>query len=49
MVQNRSEFRSSLFGSAQPEIGYPLLNRWIPQPRVLDPYPDARFAATHSA
>jgi RNA-directed DNA polymerase len=26
---------------------YPLLNRWIPQPRVLHPYPDARFAATH--
>src|SRR5262250_1704145 len=27
----------------------PLLNRWIPQPRVLHPYPDARFAATHPA
>ena len=26
---------------------YPLLYRWIPQPRVLHPYPDARFAATH--
>ena len=25
----------------------PLLNRWIPQPRVLHPYPDARFYATH--
>jgi len=25
----------------------PLLNRWIPVPRVLHPYPDARFAATH--
>ena len=25
----------------------PLLNRWIPQPRVLHPYPDARFDATH--
>ncbi len=25
----------------------PLLNRWIPQPRILHPYPDARFAATH--
>src|SRR6266702_4742364 len=25
----------------------PLLNRWIPQPRVLHPYPDARFHATH--
>jgi len=26
---------------------YPLLTRWIPQPHVLHPYPDARFAATH--
>jgi len=26
---------------------HPLLNRWIPPPRVLHPYPDARFAATH--
>jgi group II intron reverse transcriptase/maturase len=25
----------------------PLLNRWVPQPRVLHPYPDARFYATH--
>jgi len=25
----------------------PILCRWIPQPRVLHPYPDARFAATH--
>src|ERR1700726_1688495 len=25
----------------------PLLNRWIPHPRILHPYPDARFAATH--
>ena len=25
----------------------PLLNRWVPQPRVLHPYPDARFDATH--
>ena len=28
---------------------YPLLTRWIPQPRILHPYPDARFAATHPA
>ena len=26
---------------------HPLLNRWIPQPRVRHPYPDARFAAMH--
>src|SRR5215469_11794124 len=26
---------------------YPLLNRWIPRPRILHPYPSARFAATH--
>ena len=26
---------------------FPILYRWIPQPRVLHPYPDARFAATH--
>lgn len=25
----------------------PLLLRWIPPPRILHPYPDARFAATH--
>jgi group II intron reverse transcriptase/maturase len=25
----------------------PVLNRWIPPPRILHPYPDARFAATH--
>ena len=25
----------------------PHLHRWIPQPRILHPYPDARFAATH--
>jgi RNA-directed DNA polymerase len=25
----------------------PVLNRWIPQPRILHAYPDARFAATH--
>jgi hypothetical protein len=25
----------------------PVLNRWIPQPRTLHPYPDARFYATH--
>src|SRR6202166_4739001 len=25
----------------------PLLTRWIPHPRILHPYPDARFAATH--
>jgi len=23
------------------------LTRWIPQPRILHPYPDARFAASH--
>ena len=25
----------------------PVLIRWIPQPHVLHPYPDARFNATH--
>ena len=25
----------------------PVLNRWIPPPLVLHPYPDARFYATH--
>src|SRR5215831_17806127 len=25
----------------------PLLERWIPFPRVLHPYPQTRFAATH--
>src|SRR5579862_7254895 len=27
----------------------PVLNRWIPPPRVLHPYPDARFYATHTS
>ncbi|PYX08683.1 MAG: hypothetical protein DMG88_09270, partial [Acidobacteria bacterium] len=26
---------------------YPLLSRWIPRPRVLHPYPMARFAVMH--
>jgi hypothetical protein len=26
---------------------FPLLDRWIPQPRVLHPYPDKRFDAIH--
>src|ERR1700693_4944807 len=25
----------------------PLLTRWIPKPRILHPYPDARFPASH--
>jgi group II intron reverse transcriptase/maturase len=25
----------------------PVFNRWVPPPRVLHPYPDARFYATH--
>ena len=25
----------------------PLFERWIPRPKVLHPYPDARFYATH--
>ncbi len=24
-----------------------LIDRWIPAPRILHPYPDARFAVTH--
>ena len=27
----------------------PVLERWIPPPRVLHPYPDTRFYATHSS
>jgi RNA-directed DNA polymerase len=26
---------------------YPLFSRWLPRPRILHPYPMARFAATH--
>ena len=25
----------------------PVLTRWVPPPRILHPYPDVRFAATH--
>ena len=36
---------------AQPPLRWerftPVLNRWIPPPRVLHTYPDARFYATH--
>jgi hypothetical protein len=24
-----------------------LLNRWLPEPRILHPHPSERFAATH--
>jgi RNA-directed DNA polymerase len=37
--------------SQRAQVGWdrltPILTRWIPQPRVLHPYPDARFNATH--
>src|SRR5436305_3922890 len=37
--------------SQRAQVGWdrltPLLTRWIPQPRVLHPYPDARFDASH--
>jgi RNA-directed DNA polymerase len=29
------------------EVLIPLFERWIPRPKVLHPYPDARFYATH--
>jgi len=37
--------------SQRPNAGWhrigPLFDRWLPAPRVLHPYPDARFDATH--
>jgi RNA-directed DNA polymerase len=37
--------------SQRAQVGWdrlnPILTRWIPQPRVFHPYPDARFNATH--
>jgi len=37
--------------SQRAQVGWdrlnPLFNRWIPQPRVLHPYPDKRFDAIH--
>jgi RNA-directed DNA polymerase len=37
--------------SQRAQVGWdrlnPILTRWIPPPRVLHPYPDARFNATH--
>ena len=37
--------------SQRAQVGWarlnPLLNRWIPHPRVLHPYPDKRFDAIH--
>jgi len=40
-------FHRSQRGKMSWERLQPLLDRWIPPPRVLHPYPDARFAATH--
>jgi group II intron reverse transcriptase/maturase len=39
--------RRSQRASSRWELLAPLLDRWIPQPRVLHPYPHARFAALH--
>ena len=37
--------------SQRPRVGWdrigPLFDRWLPSPRTLHPYPDARFDATH--
>jgi len=37
--------------SQRAQVGWdrlnPLLDRWIPAPRVLHPYPDKRFDAIH--
>ena len=39
--------RRSQRGSVQWQRHTPLLDRWIPVPRVLHPYPQQRFAARH--
>jgi hypothetical protein len=41
-ISSSQSARTRELGSA-----YPILTRWIPQPRTLHPYPDARFDATH--
>jgi group II intron reverse transcriptase/maturase len=48
----RRLWRSTLRQRSQrPNVSWqrigPLFNRWLPAPRVLHPYPDARFDATH--
>ncbi len=48
----RRLWRSTLrHRSQRPNVGWqrigPLFHRWLPAPRVLHPYPDARFDATH--
>ncbi len=48
----RRLWRSTLrHRSQRPNVGWqrigPLFDRWLPAPRVLHPYPDARFDATH--
>jgi group II intron reverse transcriptase/maturase len=40
-------FQRSQKGRKSWERLSPLLNRWIPRPRVLHPYPEQRFAARH--
>jgi group II intron reverse transcriptase/maturase len=48
----RRLWRSTLrHRSQRPNVGWarigPLFDRWLPAPRVLHPYPDKRFDATH--
>jgi len=48
----RRLWRSTLrHRSQRPNVGWerigPLFDRWLPSPRVLHPYPDRRFDATH--
>lgn len=48
----RRMWRSTLrHRSQRPKAGWdrigPLFDRWLPSPRVLHPYPDARFDANH--
>jgi group II intron reverse transcriptase/maturase len=48
----RRMWRSTLrHRSQRPNVSWerlaPLFDRWLPAPRVLHPYPDARFDATH--
>ena len=43
VLVRRSQTRPKEVG----EISAPIFDRWIPTPRVLHPYPEARFYATH--
>ena len=46
-IWRRVLFQRSQKGRKSWQRMSPLFNRWIPEPQILHPYPEQRFAATH--